>query len=435
MKPQIYFFKNSFMLIALSMLCSANAQTSVIFSNDTDLPIPDNSTLVSTPIIVSGVPNDAHIYHMNAGIRADHTWVGDLTFALQLPNGASMGLMHRPGTPDVSGGGGGNRANLVSTNMILFEDYSTTSSEQIGEGLSDFETIPAGAFTTSWNTGETNPQFLSFTDIALNYAGPKTGPWLFFVTDKMAGDTGTLTYAEIMIKYDSYCVPFFSSEYENITNVSFAGLNYNSGRFEYAYPDYQTVDLTDDSYPVTQGESLTLSVSINPDENEYVYVFFDWNQDQDFDDVGEIHTVASAVSTTGPHTLDIAVPQDAMLGETRMRVMLEYNNPTPNTCASELMFGEVEDFTLLVEEEMGVNDLMANNQTTAYPNPIVDVVNFTSKNNIEQINIYNVYGEEVFAQKANAKQAELNISNLPSGVYVAKIKTGKGTESVKLIKK
>lgn len=433
MKRKIYFLKNSIPLIALFMLCSANAQTSVIFSNDTDLLIPDNSTLVSTPIIVSGVPNDAHIYHMNVGIRADHTWVGDLTFSLQMPNGASMGLMHRPGTDDVLAGFGGNSANLISNNMILFEDYSPTSSEEIGYNLGEDDIIPAGAFKPSWNTNETNPEFISFTDIAADYAGPKTGPWLLYVTDKMAGDTGTLTYAEILIEYDNYCVPFFDNDYEHISNVSFAGLDYTSADFNLYHPDYQTVALTDDSYPVTQGETYPLSVAIDPDEDDYIYAFIDWNQDKDFDDFGEKYTVASAVSTAGPHTLNITIPEGATLGETRMRIAVEYNNPTPNACA--VTFGEVEDFTLLVEENMGVNDLMASNKTTAYPNPVMDVVNFTSKNNIAQINIYNANGQEVFAQKANSKEAELNISNLPSSVYVAKIKTDKGTETIKLIKK
>lgn len=432
MKTQFYFFKNRVKLFALFMLCSVNAQTTTFFSNTIDLPISDNS-FSTYDIAVGGIPDYAHIYHINVGIRADHTFVGDLTFSLELPNGASMGLMHQPGTTSV--GGVGDNSNLISNNMILFEDYAPISSEEIGVGLGDDESIPAGAFLPSWNLEESNPGFVSFTDIAADYGGLINDTWHFHIQDKSIGDTGTLTHAEIMIQYDNYCVPFFTNDYENISNVSFSGINYSSGKFDYDYPDYQTVALTDEATPITKGETYPLSVSIDPVEDDYIYMFIDWNHDRDFDDAGETYTVASGVSTTGPHTLDITIPEGATVGETRMRVMLEYNNPIPNPCGSFLTFGEVEDFTLLVEDVLGIEDVIANNKTTVYPNPVADVVNFTSKNNIEQINIYNINGQEVFAQKTNAQQAELNIPVLPSGIYVAKIETDKGMETIKLIKK
>ena len=97
--------------------------------------------------------------------------------------------------------------------------------------------------------------------------------------------------------------------------------------------------------------------------------------------------------------------------------------------------GEVEDFTVVVEEKLGVDDLMTNQKTTAHPNPIINDVNFTSKNTISQVEIYNASGQKVMTQNANAKMLNLNLSALPAGVYVAKIKTDKGTESIKLIKK
>ncbi|KFC20332.1 GEVED domain-containing protein [Chryseobacterium sp. FH1] len=437
MKTNFYFIKNSIKLLAFFMLGNANAQRTAYFSNDTDLPIPDNSTLASLPITVSGIPNGSHLYYLNLGVRMDHSFVGDLTMRLQMPNGGTIGLMHRPGTNAVTGAPYGNMANLSSANMILFDDYSAKISEQIGADLTSNEIIPQGAFRTSWNNLEGTPTYQSFSEITAKNVGTVNSNWTIYLMDKTGGDSGTLTYSELLMKYDDYCVPFFENSFEHITNVSFAGLNQNSGRFAYDHPDYQTVASTDNSTPVKQGKTYPISVSITLGINEYIYAFIDWNQDKDFDDANEIYTIASNVSAQGPHTINITIPEDAELGETRMRIMLGYSEPNPSPCykLSNTFYGEVEDYTLLVEENLGVEDFTAKEKTIAYPNPVTDFVKFKSQNNIQQIHIYNANGQEVLAQKFSSKNAELNLAGLTYGVYVAKIQTDIGTESVKIIKK
>ena len=64
---------------------------------------------------------------------------------------------------------------------------------------------------------------------------------------------------------------------------------------------------------------------------EYIqYAWFDWNQNGDFSDPGEYYLVAGPVTTWGPHNSSITVPSTALLGTTRMRVMMIYSNPTPD---------------------------------------------------------------------------------------------------------
>ena len=122
MKPQIYFCKNSIKLIAVFMLCFANAQKSSYFSNGTNFPIPDEGSFVYSTIVVTGIPEDAHIVHLDMQVRADHTYVGDLAMGLDMPNYQTLGLAHRPGTDAVSGSPFGNSANLSSENYIYFMD-------------------------------------------------------------------------------------------------------------------------------------------------------------------------------------------------------------------------------------------------------------------------------------------------------------------------
>ncbi len=80
---------------------------------------------------------------------------------------------------------------------------------------------------------------------------------------------------------------------------------------------------------------------------DYIYAFIDWNQDLDFNDVGETYTVVASSNLAGPHTLNITTPVTATLGNTRMRIMLSYNDPSANPCISAT-WGEVEDYTLNV---------------------------------------------------------------------------------------
>src|SRR5690606_15359232 len=94
------------------------------------------------------------------------------------------------------------------------------------------------------------------------------------------------------------------------------------------------------------GEEYTLSVSIEADSNDYVYVFIDWNQNGILNDSGEVYVLASGTSENGPFTTQVTVPAEAILGNTRMRVLLNWGS-APNPCTSP-SYGEIEDYTVTV---------------------------------------------------------------------------------------
>src|SRR5690606_3212192 len=141
-----------------------------------------------------------------------------------------------------------------------------------------------------------------------------------------------------------YCMPSSSSaNYEWITNVTLAGIN-NTTEGNTGLNNYTSQTATVDKDLI--GEEYTLSVSIEADSNEYVYVFIDWNQNGVLNDSGEVYVLASGTSANGPFTTQVTVPAEAVLGSTRMRVILNWNSaPTPCTSPS---FGEIEDYTVTV---------------------------------------------------------------------------------------
>lgn len=139
-----------------------------------------------------------------------------------------------------------------------------------------------------------------------------------------------------------------SSQWENIKNVSFAGI-FNDTSYEVGgYSDY-----TSQVANVYRGRTNSLYVNVKADGNDFLYVFIDWNQDGVWDnndpEAIEIYTVRAKINRghIGPHKLNIQVPEGASLGSTRMRVTLGYDMEAPLSCG-DFEHGEVEDYTVLV---------------------------------------------------------------------------------------
>ncbi len=143
------------------------------------------------------------------------------------------------------------------------------------------------------------------------------------------------------LQAQTYCSSNFSNvTYEFITNVSLAGIN-NTSTGNIGGP----VNYTSQVATLNVGQTLPLSVTIDSDANDYVYAWIDWNHNGELNDPGEQYTLATSTSSAGPHTLNITPPVGAITGNTRMRVMVDWNNSTPNPCRSAT-YGEAEDYTV-----------------------------------------------------------------------------------------
>ncbi|PWH83928.1 hypothetical protein DIS18_05080 [Algibacter marinivivus] len=72
----------------------------------------------------------------------------------------------------------------------------------------------------------------------------------------------------------------------------------------------------------------------------------------------------------------------------------------------------------------------------SFPNPTQDYWFVKSKNKtIELIEVFDIFGKQVTQLSSNSNEVKLDVSNLQSGVYFAKIKTDKGNQNLKFIKK
>ncbi|WP_445159394.1 T9SS type A sorting domain-containing protein [Mesohalobacter salilacus] len=83
---------------------------------------------------------------------------------------------------------------------------------------------------------------------------------------------------------------------------------------------------------------------------------------------------------------------------------------------------------------LSINDFDAN-EFTSYPNPTSDVWNIKSKNvNISKIEVFNTLGRLVKEVSVNDLNAEINASDLSSGIYFAKVTSESKSTTLKLIK-
>jgi|GEM_PF-1292163 len=144
-----------------------------------------------------------------------------------------------------------------------------------------------------------------------------------------------------------YCEPYFSNCSDYIEKLIFAGIN-NDSECQLGLNDY-----TDQVGLVVTGDTYTISVRTHALSSQYVFAYIDWNQNGQLDDAGEIYEIAIAIHNNGPHTKAIDIPEDAVLGETRMRVIMQWNNANTDPC---IVYGtgEAEDYTLNVVDEIPI---------------------------------------------------------------------------------
>ncbi len=171
------------------------------------------------------------------------------------------------------------------------------------------------------------------------------------------GEGANSNTGEFTTEAPSYCSSTFTDEAggtEHITNVTFNTINNNSGN--------DTVDGYEDftSKSTNLKRTLTHQISVTFNTGGYqdhCYVFIDWNQDYRFNKTTERYDLGTKTADVDTATLNITVPEGAVLGKTRMRVIIEYDAPGTRygdgPCDSDhkTEWGETEDYTVVIEEK------------------------------------------------------------------------------------
>ncbi|WDF48444.1 M4 family metallopeptidase [Chryseobacterium sp. KACC 21268] len=190
------------------------------------------------------------------------------------------------------------------------------------------------------------------------------------------------------------------------------------------------------STDVKKGQTYT--ITIKPYWSRIIYplryrLYIDYNNNGIFTDSGE--NAWSQITATDASTVSgiFTIPASAVTGTVRLRVQAAYNQ-TPTSC-STINYGQVEDYSLNIQDLLAVSDVDNASQVVIYPNPVKDVIHIKSDDSGElSYQVYNATGQIVLNGKSSDKT--INAQKLTSGNYVLELTNKQGRKSTqKFIKK
>jgi len=260
--------------------------------NNSNVIIPDESIggsndWVYSTIVISGAPAGAPVTCADVHYEIIHPWVGDL---------------------------------VVDLSDEYIDVYYSLWDDEYASGA---------------NLNETKTGITAFAGEYVNQE------WKLWAIDmRPSNDNAYIDTWWIKLYYDesfpNYCSASGGCE-EYISNVTIGAINNSSNCSGYAY--YPAI-----STEVKIGQNYGITVTNGyPDTGDKCGIWVDWNQDEDFDDAGEAITVSGGPAI---FTANITPPGGAVLGDTRMRVRITWND-APAPCGAT-SYGEVEDYTVSV---------------------------------------------------------------------------------------
>lgn len=239
---------------------------------------------------------------------------------------------------------------------------------------------------------------------------------------------------------ETHCFPSVSYNIEPITYVGLHEIDNESS----VYSSIAYEDFTEISTELARGETYEMSFKGFTGGNftNYFTVFIDFNEDGQFDSEEEAFFTEEGnyVSITNSNGTDdvmatgfIHIPVETELGQKRMRVIKNYDQPILNACDA-VSYGQIEDYTIEVVKEMSVEDQVFS-EFTFYPNPVKEFLQLQSDYQIEKVQILNLLGQEVMQSQPKNLSAQIQVESLSAGIYFMKVNLEGKTKTYKLIKK
>ncbi|MET3730745.1 T9SS-dependent choice-of-anchor J family protein [Moheibacter stercoris] len=229
----------------------------------------------------------------------------------------------------------------------------------------------------------------------------------------------------------TYCIPDLDcTDGDVITNVVFQEINNPTSCSPNGYGDYTSMIAN-----VEAGNSYPINVTVGSGwAYESVSVWIDYNNNMVFEESEFTYVGTGSGSVVSGN---IAIPAGTADGEYRMRVRVAAVGETSATwhmaCDETQGYGETEDYTVNVGT-LGLPS-MANNSFAYYPNPTTGLVNISSAKTIENVQVYNLLGQEVLTTSKVAN-GQINVQALTSGTYIFRVSLEGGiVETFKIIKK
>ncbi|GAB3201301.1 Zn-dependent metalloprotease [Pontibacter aydingkolensis] len=291
--------------------------------------------------------------------------------------------------------------------------------------------------TSTWTTG-------SVTSTSANATGLAASTQYEFQVSTVCSGSSSAYSASATFTTTAASVTYCASKgsnasYEWIDLVQFGGINNSSGS-DGGYKDNTALTGT-----ATRGGSSTIYISAGfsgTAYTEYWKVWIDFNQNGSFDDAGEL-VVSGSSSSSGTLSATVSVPTTALLGKTHMRVSMKYN--AAQTSCETFSYGEVEDYSVNIVNALTAstaNNVMkaetlgdeSGNEVIVYPNPASSYIRVNTPAAQATVKVMSVTGVELIRADIKGGEQRLDISKLPTGIYMVSIHDGQKETYQRIVK-
>ncbi|MDI9308798.1 MAG: GEVED domain-containing protein [Limnohabitans sp.] len=172
---------------------------------------------------------------------------------------------------------------------------------------------------------------------------------------------------------------------------------------------------------------------------EYWSIWIDYNKNGTFESTEKV--VAGSSASSGTLSATFTVPTTALAGQTRMRVQMKYS--ATSTACETFTYGEVEDYTVNIgsaapSTNYSKEEVLANESNIydfeLYPNSVESSLNINMFDSRKvSYKVYNLTGQAILG--GELINPEINVSKLPSGMYIIDVNDGQKSISKKFLKK
>lgn len=162
-------------------------------------------------------------------------------------------------------------------------------------------------------------------------------------------------------------------------------------------------------------------------------VWIDFNLNGEFEDD---ELVLKKNSVTAEITEVIEIPESASPGLSRMRILLGSTFIGEPCQGGNPQFGEVEDYCIELLQPTNTDDISEEETIVVHPNPFTNSIQFKTQLQIDRqynMSVVNVMGETIKNIRDFDLNDDLDLSDLPSGVYFLNIETNGNSIAFKKI--
>ena len=195
-----------------------------------------------------------------------------------------------------------------------------------------------------------------------------------------------------------------------------------------------------DSLEITLGSGNSYPYSISKDNSfiEFFKIWIDLDQNGIFD-ANEL--MADEVMSVVDRTFNgsISIPSFAVPGNTRMRVVMRWQNPAE--ACMQIDYGEVEDYCIQISTDLNANPLNHHAfDVNLYPNPSSGIFNIKTTVNSGtplEISLLDLNGRLIHKEKTKSTLSNSKIQlnyDLSPGIYFLKVENGAAFKILKLLR-